>query len=319
MLTRVAAPWAFYPLPTRSWELALGAILSLAAFRGCGPRPVAAIAGGTGVAMIVAAGALLNTGTPFPGTAALLPTIGAALVVGAGLGAVPAAPSRLLALPPLRWLGRISYSLYLWHWPMLVIPAAALGRELPFAVRILLAAATIPIAAASQRWVEEPIRRGRFVGVRARRSLALAGVLTVVLAGSSLAVGAVAGSRLGGGQGAPSGPGLSGVLGDALAEPRAGRIVATRRLTATHADPHDRGRPGAGRPPAATPRRPCGSAPRLRRRLPRRPAGHRVRPMHVRRPGLGHHGRPLRRLARGPVVPDAGAPRDRAPAGASYR
>ena len=113
-------------------------------------------------------------------------------MIVAGLERRPA-PRASSRSAPLRWLGRISYSLYLWHWPMLVIPAAALGRELPFLVPIGLAAATIPIAAASERSVEGPIRRGRVVGIRARRSLALAGVLTVVLAGSSLAVGALAG------------------------------------------------------------------------------------------------------------------------------
>ncbi len=214
LLTRVNAPWAFYSLPTRAWELALGAILALAAVRGVvAPRAVAAVAAVVGVAMIVAAGALFHTGTPFPGTASLLPTAGAALVIAAGLGSAVTAPSRLLSVAPLRFLGRISYSLYLWHWPMLVIPAAALGEALPFGVRLLLAAATIPIAAASQRWVEEPIRRGRWVGLRTRRSLALAGTLTAVLAVSSVAVGMAASSRLGSNGVGSAPPDLTGVLG----------------------------------------------------------------------------------------------------------
>jgi hypothetical protein len=100
------------------------------------------------------------------------------------------APSRILATPLLRWLGRISYSLYLWHWPLLVIPAAVSPTPLSAPVRFALAAATIPIAAASQRWIEEPIRRGRFVGFRPARSLAVAGALSAVLATASLTLGA---------------------------------------------------------------------------------------------------------------------------------
>jgi peptidoglycan/LPS O-acetylase OafA/YrhL len=198
VLTHVSAPWAFYSLPTRAWELGMGALIALAALRSVAlPRSVAAASAIAGVTMIVAAGAVFDTGTPFPGTGAVLPTAGAGLVILAGLGTRLPLPSRLLTVAPLRWLGRISYSLYLWHWPMLVIPAAALGHELPFLIRIGLAAATVPIAAASHRWVEEPFRRGRLVGLRSRRSLAGAAALSLMLAGSSIAVAMVVGQPMG--------------------------------------------------------------------------------------------------------------------------
>ena len=129
--------------------------------------------------MIVVAGLVISTTTPFPGLAALLPTVGTALVVVAGLKTPLTAPSRLLATSPARWVGRISYSLYLWHWPILVLPVAALGEELPTAARLGLALLTFPIAALSQRFVEEPIRRGRVTGLRTQRTLALAGATSV--------------------------------------------------------------------------------------------------------------------------------------------
>ncbi len=88
----------------------------------------------------------------------------------------------------MRWLGRISYSLYLWHWPILVIPAAAREAELPLRERLALAALCVVVAAVSQRFVEEPIRRGRFVGFRPRRTLAFAGVVTLVAASVSLSL-----------------------------------------------------------------------------------------------------------------------------------
>ncbi len=195
VLTQVSAPLAFYLLPTRAWELGLGALIALPALRAATlPAPLATAVSVGGLALILAAGVVLDTDTPYPGVAALLPTLGAGLVIAAGLGGVVArplpTPSRVLATRPLRWLGRISYSLYLWHWPMLVIPAAVSTVPLSLPARLGLAAATIPIAAASQRWIEEPIRRERFVGFRPARSLALAGALSVIVATSSLFIGA---------------------------------------------------------------------------------------------------------------------------------
>ena len=194
-LTQVSAPLAFYLLPTRAWQLGLGALIALPALRAKAlPPPLAWASSLGGLALILVAGALLDTNTPYPGVAALLPSIGAGLVILAGHVGVVArplpVPSRILATPPLRWLGRISYSLYLWHWPLLVIPAAVSLTPLPDPVRYALAAATVPIAAASQRWIEEPIRRGRFVGFEPARSLALAGALSAILATASLALGA---------------------------------------------------------------------------------------------------------------------------------
>ena len=196
VLTQISAPLAFYLLPTRAWELGLGALVALPALRATSlAAPLAAAAAIGGLGLMLAAGALLNTSTPYPGVAALLPCLGAALVIAAGIGGsagqrLPAA-SRILAKPPMRWLGRISYSLYLWHWPILVVPAAVATAPLSLPVRLGLAAATIPIAAASQRWIEEPIRRGRFVGFRPARSLAFAGALSVSLAASTLLIGTV--------------------------------------------------------------------------------------------------------------------------------
>jgi hypothetical protein len=101
-----------------------------------------------------------------------------------------------MAIP--RFLGRISYSLYLWHWPLLVLPAAALGADLPWWARGALVAAAIGLAAATQRWVEDPLRHGRGIGTIPRRNLAMAGALTLVVAVTSLGVGARATDALAG-------------------------------------------------------------------------------------------------------------------------
>ena len=195
-LTTANAPWAFYSLPTRAWELGIGALLAVgAAHLARVPARTSTIALWAGLGLIVLSAVAIGTSTPFPGVAALLPTIGAGLVILAGSSANATARSPL-DQPPLRFLGRISYSLYLWHWPLLVLPAAALGMALPLPVTLALAALAIPIAAASQRWVEEPIRHGRVVGLVPRRSLAAAGALTLVLVMTSTTFGSAAEDRL---------------------------------------------------------------------------------------------------------------------------
>jgi peptidoglycan/LPS O-acetylase OafA/YrhL len=198
-LTAANAPWAFYSLPTRAWELGIGALLAVRAARFVRmPARFATAALWGGLALIAVSAVVIGTSTPFPGIAALLPTAGAALVILAGSVPSGARARSPLDVPPLRFLGRISYSLYLWHWPLLILPAAALGTVLPLQANLALAVLAIPIAAASQRWVEDPIRRGTFVGVLPRRNLAMAGAMTLVLVVSVASFGQSAVDRLAG-------------------------------------------------------------------------------------------------------------------------
>jgi peptidoglycan/LPS O-acetylase OafA/YrhL len=195
-MTDANAPWAFFSLPTRAWELGIGAILSVSgAWLVRIPSRVAALAGWAGLAAVAASGVVLNDATPFPGTAALLPTLGAALVIVAGFApGFVLAPARLLGTAIPRYIGRISYSLYLWHWPLLVIPAAAAGAPLPMRERVALVGVAFVLSALSQRFIEDPIRHGRFVGVRPSRNLAMAGALTLSVAIVSLGLGMAAAS-----------------------------------------------------------------------------------------------------------------------------
>ncbi len=203
-LTGTNQPWAFFSLPTRAWELALGGLLALPGAARWVPARAAAPAGWIGLALIVAAGLVLDTSVAFPGVAALVPTIGAALVIAAGLGATPAgatryAAGRVLGLAPIRFLGLISYSLYLWHWPILALPEAAAGEALRWPVRLALVGLAIVAATATQRWVEDPIRHGRYIGLKTRRSLAMAGVLSVTVVAMTASIGFAAGAVSSGG------------------------------------------------------------------------------------------------------------------------
>jgi hypothetical protein len=180
-LTGVSQPWAFYLLPTRAWELAAGGLVALGLGRLTGlSRQAGAIATVTGIGAIVASALLLDESAAMPGIPAVLPVAGALLVIVGGLPNPVPVPSRVLALAPFRFLGRISYSLYLWHWPILLLGSMVVGEGW----RVPLALLAIPVAAASQRWVEEPFRHGRFIGTMPRVNLLqAAGVgLAVVLA-----------------------------------------------------------------------------------------------------------------------------------------
>jgi hypothetical protein len=138
----------------------------------------------------------------------------------------------------MRYLGRISYSLYLWHWPILVLPAAFIGGELPLPVRLVLAALAVIVAGLSQRYVEDPIRHGRFVGLGSRRGLAMAGALSLTVALTSVSANSLASARL-----AMTGPDAGGSITDvalpsgAVAPSASAKASATVQPGATAAGP----------------------------------------------------------------------------------
>lgn len=198
--SRSAPAAGFYLLPMRAWELLLGSLLALApGFKPASlrQRNAAASLGLLGIATAVLT---FNAGTRFPGLAAALPCIGAALVIWAGqpsesaveVGSEPHPLAlRLLTLPPLVFVGLISYSLYLWHWPLIVFAGQWSFTPLSIGRTALVLCATFAIAAASWKFIEQPLRRGTSLwttrGLRVRTSGALVGVLALV--GISLDVG----------------------------------------------------------------------------------------------------------------------------------
>ena len=180
-LTGENQAWAFYLLPTRAWELGLGALLAISAGRL--PLPGRWTSTGLivlGVAAIALPAVLFSDSTSFPGFAAILPVAGAGLVILGGSRA--SFPARVLSLPPATFLGRISYSVYLWHWPMLLFAGVLYGTTLPLPLSVLVALASIPVAAITQRLVEQPFRLGRFIGTRPRVNLGQAVASALVLA-----------------------------------------------------------------------------------------------------------------------------------------
>jgi len=190
-------PWAFFSLPTRAWELALGAILAVAGKHLSKiPKFIATITGWSGLGAVVYSGIFSRDATRFPGVPALLPTLGAALIIVSGMNFLSLGPIRALGNTVVLFFGRISYSLYLWHWPLLVLPLAGGVGKLSVPIRIALVAASILLATITHYLVENPFRRGKFIGTLPRRNLALAATFAILIAASSFAVDRVATANL---------------------------------------------------------------------------------------------------------------------------
>lgn len=179
-----AQPWAFFTMPFRAWEFALGALV---AFSGLGPlgRRAAVLCGWTGLIAVAGSAVGFTEDMAFPGFIAVLPAGGAALLLlGIRDHDRDVAASRLLGTWPLARLGDLSYSWYLWHWPVLVW-TAALWPNASVWYTALAVAVSLGLAQASLRWVEDPVRHARFDGWRNRQVLALAIGASLLVAGGA--------------------------------------------------------------------------------------------------------------------------------------
>lgn len=148
----------FYLLPSRAWELLVGAMLALRSPPTGVPRSIRTASSGAGLVALLGACVAYRTSTPFPGLAAALPCLGTGLVLwseSAGLTAF----GRMLSFGPMRFIGIVSYSLYLWHWPVLALTRCTIGEKLEPAVTGTAVLAAFGLAVLSWRLVEAPFRR----------------------------------------------------------------------------------------------------------------------------------------------------------------
>ncbi|MFC4762358.1 acyltransferase family protein [Dyella koreensis] len=188
-LTKLSPQMAFYMMPMRAWQFSLGALVWLQ-FQRDGNNNVGPyvgnveykglyLAGWAGLGLIVGAGLLLNANLSYPGWWALLPTIGAGCVLAAGHSRSMAGVSRLLSWGPMQMIGRISYSWYLWHWPVLLLGRFAFGVNSPGyrAVEVLV---SLVLAIASYVVIEAPIRHQS--GWLTHRRAALIGAAAIMVA-----------------------------------------------------------------------------------------------------------------------------------------
>jgi peptidoglycan/LPS O-acetylase OafA/YrhL len=174
--TSVEPIWAFYSLPTRAWELGVGALLLFIPTRIRFSPNYLWIA----LALLIYGTFAFRDSTPFPGTAALVPVIATAIAIAA-VNSWPR-PLNLVGKHRLtQWLGEISYPLYLWHWPLLVIPSVYLGRNLNIFERSLCVIATLICADLTHRFIEEPLRHAKLSPTQIVRSGLVATAISLSL------------------------------------------------------------------------------------------------------------------------------------------
>ncbi|MGW6447316.1 acyltransferase family protein [Lentzea sp. NPDC055074] len=162
-LTAVDQPLAYFHTATRIWEFAFGGLLALGVSRVDLSGPLRTVLGWAGLLGLLVCGMVLDVGAGFPGYLALWPTTCAAAVILAGTSGSRFGADRLLAGEPLRYLGDLSYALYLWHWPVLVGWLVLHGRdEVGLLGGIVIIGASLVLAAATHLLVEEPVRRSRW-------------------------------------------------------------------------------------------------------------------------------------------------------------
>jgi peptidoglycan/LPS O-acetylase OafA/YrhL len=190
-LTDEKPAFAYFSTFARAWELGLGAALALAGAVRL-PRLGAFALGWLGVAAIVYASFAFTAETTFPGTAALVPTLGAAALIlsgtalaetRGGVTGVRIGAGNVLALVPVRYVGRISYSWYLWHWPFLVFAAAIWGPRLSVAAGLAAVAASWVPTQLTHTLIEDPVRRAPALRRLPNRAIALGLACTLVAVG----------------------------------------------------------------------------------------------------------------------------------------
>ena len=173
--TRLSANTAYFSPFARAWELGVGAMLAVGApLLSRVPGPVMASLGWAGLVGIVTASITFTDSTVFPGSAALLPVLSTALVIVGGTKPVTAyGADRVLGLRPFRFVGDVSYSFYLWHWPFLIVAAGYEVVPLSTEVKLSLISAAFATAVATFFLFEDPLRRSERWTVKPESALAL--------------------------------------------------------------------------------------------------------------------------------------------------
>jgi len=195
LTVRDPAP-AYFLTRGRLWELALGGLVAVVGSRLVLPTRARVVVAWVGLAAVVVAAVRFTAGTPFPGTAALLPTLGAAAIIWADTDGARRGPSDVLGRRAVVGLGDVSYSLYLWHWPLVVLVPFVVGDVLTWPTKLAVLAASVLLALATQRLVEDPVRRSRRLASSLPRTFLVGALCMTLTATAATAAQALGQDRL---------------------------------------------------------------------------------------------------------------------------
>ena len=184
-LTRTNQPWAFFGSPPRAWEFGIGGIACMVPVALFTNKYGKSIASWASLLVVLGAAMWFRPGEAFPGSRALIPALATALLLIVGAAEISAGAGRMLAHPILQWFGRLSYSWYLWHWPLLIY-AAVIFPRISIYGRLLAVTVALLAAFLTQHAIENPVRFNRGLMSRPVLCLGLAGVLMVVSMSISL-------------------------------------------------------------------------------------------------------------------------------------
>ena len=186
--TAVEPSVAYFNPLGRIWEFGVGALIATATL----PKLAKSLSGSLsllGFAGLFATAFAYSADFAFPGAAALLPVLSTGLVLFAGTSALPEWLDRRMAFAPVQFAGEISYSLYLWHWPLVILPAYLANGQLNTFTKVALLAVAVLLSWLTKKFVEDPIRFAeRLTSARPRKTLALALVFSLMVAGASALV-----------------------------------------------------------------------------------------------------------------------------------
>jgi peptidoglycan/LPS O-acetylase OafA/YrhL len=191
VFTSLIQPWAFFLTPFRVWQFAIGALAAMASAH-LKPLPMLQRTSATnllsyaGIALILGCGSLYTRETIFPGIAAFIPCLGTVLVLYSGACDKKTHTAAVLSTKPFIWIGKVSYSWYLWHWPVLVIGGVVFGHG-ELSQRIALAILSLLISALAYKFFENPIRFNKTLSATAKLSLYSAAATIMLTLISSIA------------------------------------------------------------------------------------------------------------------------------------
>jgi peptidoglycan/LPS O-acetylase OafA/YrhL len=177
---------AYFNTFTRAWEFAAGALLAIfTANRDDSAAKRSPVFYWLGVALMWFAILAFTSKTPFPSWYAAIPVLGTVLVLHGGASQSRFVPQRLLAIKPIQFLGDISYSLYLWHWPVLILAPWVLTENISLGTSIAIVAISVLLGWASKKFIEDPVRFGWLSTLKPGRQLLAAGATMLLLLGAT--------------------------------------------------------------------------------------------------------------------------------------